>query len=111
MIRDFSYIDDIINGVEILLDIPPKVNNETAPYRVSNIGNGSPESLGNFIKAIESSFGVEAKKEFLLMQPGDVTKTWADISNIEKLGYQSSTKITDCLSKFVEWYKKYNESI
>ena len=69
------------------------------------------ESLGNFIKAIETSFGVEAKKEFLLMQPGDVTKTWADISNFEKLGYQSSTKITDGFSKFVAWYKKYNKSI
>jgi UDP-glucuronate 4-epimerase len=111
MIRDFSYIDDIINGIEILLDIPPKANDETAAYRVSNIGNGSPESLGNFIKAIETSFGVEAKKEFLPMQPGDVTKTWADISNIEKMGYQSSTNIKDGVSNFVTWYKKYNKSI
>lgn len=108
MSRDFTYIDDIVNGIEILLASPPeKVEGQTA-YRVSNIGNGSPESLGDFIKAIEASFGVEAKKEFLPMQPGDVPQTWADISEIEKLGYKSTTQVEEGVQKFVEWFKLYN---
>ncbi|MEE9409160.1 MAG: NAD-dependent epimerase/dehydratase family protein [Polaribacter sp.] len=110
MSRDFTFIDDIISGIEILLANPPEKSFENPAYRVSNIGNGSPESLGDFIKAIEASFGVEAKKEFLPMQAGDVSKTWADISEIEKLGYKSTTKINEGVQNFVQWFKLYNES-
>jgi UDP-glucuronate 4-epimerase len=107
MSRDFTYIDDIVNGIEILLTNPPEKTTEKPAYRVSNIGNGSPQSLGAFIKAIETSFGVEAKKEFLPMQPGDVPKTWADITEIEKLGYKSTTEINEGVQEFVDWFKNY----
>ena len=108
MSRDFTYIDDIVNGIEILLKNAPSADKMKVPYKVSNIGNGTPQSLGDFIKAIETSFGKEAKKEFLPMQAGDVPQTWADISELEKLGYKSSTKINEGIKLFVEWYKVYN---
>ena len=107
MSRDFTYIDDIVNGIEILLKNPPKKEEGKPAYRDSNIGNGRPQSLGDFIKAIETSFGVEAKKEYLPMQAGDVPQTWADVSEIEKLGYKSKTKITEGVSNFVKWFKSY----
>ena len=112
MSRDFTYIDDIINGMEILLAIPPKKEKGPPNYRISNIGHGSPETLGDFIKAIETSFGIEVKKEFLPMQAGDVPQTWADVSGIEKLGYKSTTEVTEGVAEFVKWfklYKNYNE--
>ena len=108
MSRDFTYIDDIVNGIEILLANPPEKTTEKPAYRVSNIGNGSPQSLGAFIKAIETSFGVEAKKEYLPMQPGDVPRTWADVSEIEKLGYKSFTQIKEGVDEFVKWFKSYS---
>ncbi|PQJ72080.1 NAD-dependent epimerase [Polaribacter butkevichii] len=107
MRRDFTYIDDIISGIEILLANAPKKINEKPPYRISNIGNGSPESLGDFIKAIEVSLGVEAKKEYLPMQPGDVPQTWADITEIEKLGYKSTTGINEGVKKFIVWFSEF----
>tara|TARA_B100000809_G_C15087524_1_gene511992 strand:+ start:709 stop:1734 length:1026 start_codon:yes stop_codon:yes gene_type:complete len=109
MSRDFTYIDDIVNGIEILLANPPEKTAENPAYRISNIGNGSPQSLGDFIKAIETSFGVEAKKEFLPMQAGDVPQTWADVSEIEKLGYKSTTEINKGVQNFVDWFKKYKD--
>jgi len=108
MSRDFTYIDDIVNGIEILLANPPHNTEENSAYRISNIGNGSPESLGDFIKAIETSLGVEAKKEFLPMQAGDVPQTWADISEIEKLGHKSTTQIVEGVANFVKWFKTYH---
>ena len=93
MSRDFTYIDDIIAGIEILLKNAPVEENGNAAYKISNIGNGSPQSLGDFIKAIETSFGKEAKKEYLPMQAGDVPQTWADVSEMEKFGYKSSVAI------------------
>ena len=110
MSRDFTYIDDIINGIEILLENPPKKEQANPAYRISNIGNGSPQSLEDFIKAIETSFGKQAKKEFLSMQAGDVPQTWADVSELEKLGYKSTTKIEQGVQLFVDWFKKYNAS-
>lgn len=107
MSRDFTYIDDIVNGIEILLANPPEKTADKPAYRISNIGNGSPESLGDFIKAIENSFGVEAKKEYLPMQAGDVPQTWADISEIKKMGYKSTTGIDKGVESFVSWFKKY----
>ncbi|RAV30998.1 NAD-dependent epimerase [Sinomicrobium soli] len=107
MSRDFTYIDDIVQGVEIVLDNPPLKENDKPAYRLSNIGNGSSQSLGDFIKAIENSMGVGAKKEYLPMQPGDVPKTWANISDLEVLGYKSTTSIDEGVKKFIEWFKGY----
>lgn len=107
MSRDFTYIDDIITGIEILLENPPEKVLDKPAYRISNIGNGIPQSLGDFIKAIETSLEIQAKKQFLPMQAGDVPQTWADISDIEKLGYKSTTDITKGVSKFINWYKNY----
>jgi len=107
MSRDFTYIDDVVNGIEILLKNPPAKEGGEAAYKLSNIWNGNPQSLGDFIKAIETSFGIEAKKEFLPMQAGDVPQTWADVSDIEKLGYKSTTQIKEGVQKFVGWFKGY----
>ncbi len=107
MSRDFTYIDDIVNGVKILLANPPTKINLDIAYRISNIGHGSPEPLGKFIEAIENSFGIKAKKEFLPMQAGDVSQTWADIHEIKKQGYKSDTSIEEGVSKFVKWFKEY----
>lgn len=107
MSRDFTYIDDIVNGIEILLANPPEKKETKSAYRLSNIGNGNPQSLGDFIEAIETSLGVKAKKEYLPMQAGDVPQTWADVSDIEKLGYRSTTEIKEGVQKFVEWFVNY----
>jgi UDP-glucuronate 4-epimerase len=107
MSRDFTYIDDIITGIEILLENPPEKELDKPAYRISNIGNGIPQSLGDFIKAIETSLEIQAKKQFLPMQAGDVPQTWADISDIEKLGYKSATPIEKGVEEFVIWFKKY----
>jgi UDP-glucuronate 4-epimerase len=107
MSRDFTYIDDIVNGIEILLANPPKKEVNKPAYRISNIGNGSPQSLGDFINAIETSYGKEAEKQYLPMQAGDVPQTWADISEIEKLGYKSTTDIITGVQKFIDWFKSY----
>ena len=108
MSRDFTYIDDIIAGIEILLKNPPVEENGNAAYKISNIGNGSPQSLGDFIKAIETSFGKEAKKKYLPMQAGDVPQTWADVSEMEKLGHKSTVGIQKGVQNFVNWFKSYS---
>ena len=108
MSRDFTYIDDIVNGIDVILKNPPKQKQSSSAYRISNIGNGNPQTLGDFIKAIETSFGKEAQKEFLPMQKGDVTQTWADISELEKMGYKSNVGIKEGVDEFVSWFKKYN---
>ncbi|WP_272152055.1 NAD-dependent epimerase [Tenacibaculum aiptasiae] len=109
MSRDFTYIDDIVNGIELLMKNPPLKQEKKPAYRISNIGNGSPKYLGDFIKAIETSMNKEAKKEYLPMQAGDVPKTWADISEIEKMGYKATTEIEVGVEKFVEWFKNYTK--
>jgi UDP-glucuronate 4-epimerase len=107
MKRDFTYIDDIINGVEIMLKHPPvKINKEPA-YNLVNIGNGKPEFLVNFIKAIESSLQIKATKEYLPMQAGDVSQTWADTTDLNKLGYASKTSLNSGIEKFVKWYNEF----
>ena len=109
MSRDFTYIDDVIKGIEILIRNPPvKVLDRTA-YKVYNIGNGNPQSLEEFIKEIEFCLGVVSKKEYLPMQAGDVPQTWADISEIQSLGYKSSIGIKEGVKKFVEWFTNYNK--
>jgi UDP-glucuronate 4-epimerase len=108
MSRDFTYIDDIISGIQIVLDNPPlKENESNTPYKISNIGNGSPETLGNFILSIEESLGIKAIKNMLPMQPGDVPQTWADIQDLNALGYKSITSIKIGVKKFIDWYVSF----
>ena len=119
MIRDFTYIDDIVEGVIRVLDKPASPNADfdpnvpdpatsSAPYRVFNIGNGSPVPLMNFIGALEQALGIEAIKEFLPMQPGDVLATSADTRELEAwVGFQPSTSVTDGVVNFVKWYRGF----
>lgn len=119
MQRDFTYIDDIVDGIVRLIGKPPQANNEWnrenpdpnssyAPYKIYNIGNNHPVKLMDFIQTLEKHLGMEGKKEFLPMQPGDVQATFADIDDLKKAtGFQPSTTIDEGLKKFVEWYKEY----
>ena len=120
MIRDFTYIDDIVSGVKgaILnsskvaesdnLKLKPSIS--SAPYRIFNLGNNQPVTLENFINAIEASTGKKAIKEYLPMQPGDVKKTFANIDKAgESLGFVPSTSIEEGVKKFVDWYIEYYE--
>ena len=116
MQRDFTYIDDIVEGVVRVIDNPPKANpnwdgrssESIAPYKVYNIGNGSPVKLMDFIEAIEEILGKKAKKNLLPMQPGDVPSTWADTTDLEKdLGYKPYTPVKEGIAKFIEWYKGF----
>ena len=119
MSRDFTYIDDLVNGIRLLIDaIPTKESfddvthsHETfsvAPFRVVNIGNSQPVKLLDFIQAIERSVGAEAIKNFMPMQAGDVPATWADTSLLEKLtDYKPETELAIGVENFVSWYKSY----
>ncbi|GEL07229.1 NAD-dependent epimerase [Salisediminibacterium halotolerans] len=119
MMRDFTYIDDIVDGIVGLIDQPPQKDPEFsmatpdpsrsyAPYRLYNIGNNQPVRLMDFISTLEKHLGVEANKEYLPMQPGDVQATYADIDDLKvATGFEPSTTIDEGLGKFVEWYKWY----
>jgi UDP-glucuronate 4-epimerase len=120
MRRDFTYIDDIVEGIVRLLDKPPKCNSQWdrgnpdpsssyAPYKVYNIGNNNPVRLMDFINVLEKLIGKKAKMEFLPMQPGDVKETYADISDLNKdVGFYPTTSIEEGLAHFVKWYKLYS---
>lgn len=117
--RDFTYIDDIVEGVIRTLDKVPagddNWNSETPdpssskwPYRVYNIGCNKPVHLLEFIELMEKNFGKEAEKNLLPMQPGDVPDTYADVSGLmNDVGYKPSTSIEEGIAKFAEWYKSY----
>ncbi|NLJ18273.1 NAD-dependent epimerase [Globicatella sulfidifaciens] len=119
MMRDFTYIDDIVEGIVRLIDQPPKANPDFdrenpkpgesyAPYKIYNIGNNQPVKLMDFIQTIEKHLGIEAKKEFLPMQPGDVKATYADIDDLQQAtGFKPSTTIDQGIKQFVEWYMAY----
>ena len=117
MLRDFTYVDDIVEGVIRIQDVIPQVDennprtspdSSSAPYRVFNIGNNEPIELSRFIEAIESAAGKAAKKDYLPMQPGDVPATYADIDSLQAaVGFKPSTTIEEGMQKFVEWYKAY----
>lgn len=107
MSRDFTYIDDIIQGIIITLNNPPAATKEQPLYQVFNIGNGSPVSLMEFITTLEENLGKVAEKNMLPMQPGDVPRTWADAAYLNALGYQSTTPVQEGVRKFVEWYRGY----
>jgi UDP-glucuronate 4-epimerase len=105
MRRDFTYIDDIVNGVIAALDTPPS---GTPPYKVYNIGNNNSENLMDFIRTLEDSIGKKAEINFKPMHPGDVKETYADIEDtIKDLGFLPKTTIKEGIPKFVEWYKSY----
>ena len=108
MLRDFTYIDDIVTGVENILCNPPETDENGAAYKIYNIGNNQPEKLMDYIAVLEKCLGREAKKEFLPMQPGDVYETYADVSELMKdYGFKPSTTIEEGLSRFAEWFLKY----
>ena len=117
--RDFTYIDDIVNGVIKTLDNPATKNvdwksdvpdpaTSHAPWRIYNIGNNKPVKLMDYISALEQSLGKKAKINFLPLQPGDVPDTCANVDNLKtKFNYKPSTSIIEGVSNFVKWYKDY----
>jgi len=121
MERDFTYIDDIVGGIEAMVPHPPQAASgatwdpfspdpsfSSAPYKIHNIGNSSPEKLTDFIEAIEKALGKKAKKQMMPIQPGDVEKTWADVSSLKKdYGYNPGTPVETGIARFVKWYRKY----
>lgn len=119
MMRDFTYIDDIVEGVAKVIFKPAQPNSawngshpdtasSSAPYRIYNIGNSSPIELLYFIETIENAMGKKTIKEFLPMQPGDVLKTFADVSALEKdFQFHPLTSVNEGVKLFVEWYKSY----
>ena len=109
MKRDFTYIDDIIDGVIAALDSPPADNGDTAPHRLYNIGNNRPEPLKRFVEVLENAISKKAEFEMLPMQPGDVRETCADIDAIQRdLGFNPTTSIDEGLPRFVAWYRDYH---
>ena len=115
MMRDFTYIDDLVEGIMRLIGVPPLERvgeadslSPVAAWRVVNIGNGSPVKLMDFVDAIEAALGRAAEKRFLPMQPGDVPATWADARLIEALvGTLPRTEIGEGVRRFVAWYRDY----
>ena len=119
MSRDFTYIDDIVEGVIKVIDNPahsnpdwdaenPTPESSSAPYRIYNIGNNAPVALMEFIETIEAALGKVASKEMLPMQDGDVVSTYADTSGLENdFGYKPGTRLSEGVTKFVQWYRDF----
>ena len=109
--RDFTYIDDIVEGIMNIIPSIPEENNG-ARAKVYNIGNNKPIALKEFVSALEDAIGEKAKIEYLPMQPGDVYRTFADVSELEKdFGFKPQTDIRTGLKKFAEWYKEYYKEV
>lgn len=121
MQRDFTYVDDIVEGIVRVMQRVP-VNNpqwtqstsdiseSVAPYKIYNIGNNAPVKLTDFIEAIEKELGRKAEKELLPLQPGDVPATYADVSDLVRdVGYKPDTSVEQGVKNFINWYKKYYE--
>lgn len=110
MARDFTYVDDIVEGLIQLLPKAPNGSSgeSSAPYQLFNIGYGSPVKLMDFIHEIEDNLGVEAEKNLMDIQPGDVPKTWADVDSLYELtGFRPKVSVKEGVKKFINWYKKY----
>jgi UDP-glucuronate 4-epimerase len=120
MKRDFTYVEDLVEAIRLLIDVPPvrPAVGETvapgdslspvAPWRVVNIGNSNAVQLTEYIKAIEDATGRHAERNLMPMQPGDVPATWADAELLKSLtGYAPKTSVRDGVGKFVEWYRDY----
>ncbi len=119
MSRDFTYIDDIVDGIIKVIDNPatpntewnakePEISSSSAPYKLYNIGNNAPLPLMTFIETIENALGKKAEKNFMPMQDGDVVSTYADVSGlIDDFGYKPDTDLKDGIGEFVKWYKEF----
>jgi UDP-glucuronate 4-epimerase len=119
MIRDFTYVDDIVEGVVRVVDRPPqpdpawdprapRADTSSAPWRIFNIGNHERVELMRYIRAIEAATGREAKLQLLPMQPGDVAATEADTSSLERVtGFRPGTPVEEGVRRFVAWYREY----
>jgi len=119
MVRDFTYIDDIVEGVVRVLDRPAEVDpafdpaapdpgTSNAPYRVFNIGNSQPTPLNDYIEALEEALGKKAQRNLLPMQPGDVQATSADTTELDNwVGFKPNTPVKEGVRRFVEWYREY----
>lgn len=108
MYRDFTHINDIIDGVIKLVENSPALTNKELPYKLYNIGNNKPEKLMDFIQAIECAVGKEATKEYYPMQPGDVYQTYADVSDlVNDINFKPNTSIQEGINDFYKWYSKY----
>lgn len=117
--RDFTYVDDIVEGVIRVLDRVAEPNPDwsgdspdsatsSAPYRLYNIGNNQPVELMHYIGVLEQCLGAEAKKNLLPLQPGDVPDTYADVTDlVEELGYKPDTSVEEGIARFVDWYRSY----
>jgi UDP-glucuronate 4-epimerase len=119
MLRDFTYIDDIVEGVIRVIDNPAKsdkkwngktgeTSTSSAPYKIYNIGNNNPVKLMDFITAIENKLGKNIEKNMMPIQAGDVPATYADVTDlVENLGYKPATPIQEGINKFVDWYLEF----
>ena len=119
MSRDFTYIDDIVDGIIKVIDNPAKPNSDfdvtnpnpsisSAPFKIYNIGNNAPVNLMEFIKTIEDALGKKAEKNFMEMQAGDVESTYADVSGLmNDFGYKPNTPLNKGVSEFVAWYREF----
>lgn len=118
MRRDFTYIDDLVHGIRLLIDAVPERSDDpvpagdslspVAPFRVVNIGNSEPVQLMAFIEAIEQAIGQKAERNYMEMQPGDVPATWADATLLQSLtGHRPETDVKTGVAKFVAWYREY----
>jgi UDP-glucuronate 4-epimerase len=119
MLRDFTYVDDIVSGIDRIKETNPSADNEwnglnpnpsssKAPYCIYNIGNNRPVKLLDFIEALENNLGKKAIKNFMPMQPGDVPATFADVSGlVSDFDYKPDTDIKDGISRFVKWYREF----
>ena len=118
-LRDFTYVDDIVEGIVRVLDKPatpnfdwkgddPDPSSSNDPWRVYNIGNNDPVELVDYVKALEDSLGRKAEKQFLPLQPGDIPSNQANVDNLAKdFDYRPVTKIEDGIQNFVNWYRSY----
>ncbi|WP_248722981.1 NAD-dependent epimerase [Seonamhaeicola sp. ML3] len=110
MERDFTYIDDIVEGIVRILEknTEPRITEEEQLYKIYNIGNNNSVKLLDFIKEIEQNLGVEAKKNMMPIQPGDVERTWANVDDLMRdYNYRPNTSIKDGVKVFINWYKEY----
>lgn len=119
MVRDFTYVDDIVEGViRVIEHIPagnlnwnpinPDPSSARASYKIYNIGNNNPVKLMDYIEALEEAIGKKAVKNLMPMQPGDVRGTWADVNDlVEDLGYKPNTSVKEGVERFVKWYKEF----
>ena len=117
MYRDFTYVDDLVKAIKLLINKPPKStiqnlkineNLTDAPFRIINIGNSNKVKLLDFIEAIEDILGKKAIRNYMPMQIGDVPSTWADASLLQRLTkYRPQTSFKEGIAKFVNWYREY----